>query len=192
MKYIPSVFSAVAAVIILSAFSSENIGITDSDILNATKHLEKFEKMNYEPKYIAPVQAAACAPANASASSSGVDPHTGRYINVYVNDKGFAEMSTKKKPVFPEGTMILKEKIGHAGETEINKYGQPELFTVMIKREKGFNAECGDWEFATVEVKTSKIERGKTPSCMGCHKNYKGTDFVKRDYLSLKYVKQLK
>ena len=192
MKYILSFFSAVAAVIIMSAFSSESIGTSDSDIINATKHLEKFEKMNYEPKFIAPVQAALCAPANPSSSVPLGDPHMGKYINVYVNDKGFAEMSTKKKPVFPEGTMILKEKIGHAGDTAINKYGQPELFTVMLKREKGYNSECGDWEFATVEVKTSKIERGKTPSCMGCHKNYKGTDFVKRDYLSLKYVKQLK
>lgn len=191
MRYIISVFSAVTAVIIMSAFSSGNSNMTDADILNATKHLEKLEKVNYEPKYIAPAQAALCAPAS-SASSSGVDPHTGSYINVYVNSTGFAEMTTKKKPVFPEGTMILKEKIGHAGEKEINKYGKPELFTVMIKREKGYNPSCGDWEFASVDVKTSKIERGKTASCMGCHTKYTTTDYIKRDYLSLKYVKTLK
>ena len=188
MRYILSVFSAVTAVIFMSAFSADNRAPTDSDILKATKHLENFEKVNYEPKYIAPVPASLCAPMTPS-SSQGDDPHDGKFINVYVNDKGFAEMTTKKKPAFPEGTMILKEKM--AGDSA-KKYGAAELFTVMIKREKGYNPACGDWEFASVDVKTSKIERGKTESCMGCHKNYKTTDFIKRDYLSLKYMKSLK
>ena len=184
-KFIFFLFALASSFILMSAGTTTSTVISDADILNASKHLYDLERVNYEPKYIAPVQAALCA---ASAPSSS-DLHAGKYINVYVNSTGFAEMTTKKKPVFPEGTMIMKEKMS---ADSAKGYKPAELFTVMIKREKGFNPTCGDWEFATLDVKTSKIERGKTATCMNCHIKYTATDFIKRDYLSLKYTKTLK
>lgn len=79
--------------------------------------------------------------------------------------------------VFPQGAIILKEKFSDSEGKET------ELFTGMIKREAGYNLDCGDWEFFTLSADTSKItSRGKLQDCMACHVEYKNQDFVTKTY----------
>jgi hypothetical protein len=113
------------------------------------------------------------------------DTHKNKYINVYVNEIGKAEMLTKKNPAFPIGTVVVKEKISPYGSKplEVEKKA-PELLTVMIKREKGFNPEVGDWEFITLNGTATEVtSRGKLESCQRCHVNYEQNNFVTRTYL---------
>lgn len=104
------------------------------------------------------------------------DPHMQKYVHVYVSTNGLDAMQ-KRRGVFPEGAIVLKEKFSDAAGTKT------ELFTGMIKREPGYNPECGDWEFFTLPGDASKIsERGKIQGCMECHVEYKNQDFVTKSY----------
>jgi hypothetical protein len=120
-----------------------------------------------------------CAPATRQRSVATIpNPHRQRYFIVYVNEVGRRAMMSQAKPVFPEGSIIVKEKLLAKDDTS------PELLTVMIKREKGFNQESGDWEYLVVNGERTKIEeRGKLVNCQSCHIQKSETDYVFRSYL---------
>ena len=87
-------------------------------------------------------------------------------------------MLEERVPDFPQGSVIVKEKLSAPDST------QPELLTVMIKREKGFNAESGDWEYMVTNGTGTEVQaRGRLSSCQACHEMNKATDFVYRNYL---------
>jgi hypothetical protein len=86
--------------------------------------------------------------------------------------------------------VIVKEKL-IAGERRfendktvfVNLADQPELLTVMIKRDPGFNPEAGDWEFLVYEGNGETITaRGVLQNCMECHIRQVQSDFVFRNY----------
>lgn len=107
------------------------------------------------------------------------DSHTGgvTFTRVYANDPALAEIS-KDKPVFPAGSMIVREKL----LTETAE--APELVTVMLKREKGFSRKTSDWEFFVIEGNLSKVKQSeKTGSCSKCHAQAAETDMVFKTYL---------
>jgi hypothetical protein len=109
------------------------------------------------------------------------DPHIKKYVHVYVSQNGEAAMRTNSG-VFPQGAIVLKEKFSDA------EGKQTELFTGMIKREVGYNPECGDWEFFTLPGDASKIsERGKLQDCMDCHVEYKKSDYVTKSYAHISF-----
>lgn len=98
------------------------------------------------------------------------------YIHVYVTTNGAAAMQ-EQAAVFPLGTVILKQKFPEA----IGR--SPELYTGMLKREAGYNPDCGDWEFFTVNgAGTAVTARGRIKSCMECHRDYAASDFVTKRY----------
>jgi hypothetical protein len=123
------------------------------------------------------------------------NPHRGHFVHVYVTP-GQEKTIRTGTGKYPEGTLIVKEKLpnplsalgrpeneSRALETETGKARQPELFTVMLKREAGYNKECGDWEFMVVSGDARQIlARGKLDSCIECHQQYKQTDYVTRLY----------
>jgi hypothetical protein len=110
-----------------------------------------------------------------------INPHETKYVSVYVNPKGASAMMTKDQPRFPEGSIIVKEKLGFI----LSK--KPELLTVMVKREAGYNPESRDWEYLVLDGPASKIiERGKLSKCNECHEKYVDTDFVTMLYLNRK------
>jgi hypothetical protein len=146
---------------------------------------KNWTKVNDKPQIMWSEVAAMCRMPTASELEN--DIHNNKYINVYVNSGGTEEMMTKKKPLFPEGTIIVKEKLS----TPDSK--TPELLTVMIKRNKGFNAENGDWEYMTLDGEATKVTaRGKLVSCQSCHAADKSTDYVSRKYLPDAVWKKLK
>ncbi|HZS43873.1 MAG TPA: cytochrome P460 family protein [Blastocatellia bacterium] len=106
-------------------------------------------------------------------------PHGHKYVIVYVNDIGKHAMLKERSPHFPEGSVIVKEKMTTAESPT------PELLTVMVKREKGYNPDNGDWEFMVVDGGGKNIQaRGRLENCEVCHQAEKKTDFVTRRYLT--------
>lgn len=107
-----------------------------------------------------------------------INPHFDRYVTVYVNKIG--ENAMMKGGTFPKDSVVVKEK--HEGEN-----GPVILSTVMIKREKGYNPACGDWEFAAIDAFASKTNgEGKLESCMRCHREQKSNDFLFKTYIGAK------
>lgn len=131
--------------------------------------------VNPVPVIMEPAVAAMCA----AILRKPDNPHQNKFLSVYVNDVGQRAMMTELTPKFPQGSMIVKEKLR-------NKYSRdPELLTAMLKREPGYNPKSGDWEYLVLDGLATKIvERGKLASCSSCHAAYSGTDFVTRRYLT--------
>jgi len=107
------------------------------------------------------------------------DPHSPKFIMVFVNEIGRKEFLGKKLPKFAEGTVIVKEKHSPIASAA------PELLTVMIKRPEGFDPQNGNWEYATFNGPATKVlSNGKLEKCQDCHEMQRKNDFVFRDYLS--------
>lgn len=103
------------------------------------------------------------------------DPHYQHYAQVYVNAIGQSVLGDKN-PHFPVLSVLVKEKFDNPKGT-----GMPELLTAMVKREKGYNPACYDWEFLVLDGKAERVlERGKLARCQSCHvqTQYKKTDGV--------------
>jgi hypothetical protein len=101
------------------------------------------------------------------------------YGLIYVNEVARHALLNEKKPQFPVGSIIVREKLAKEGDTA------PQLLVALVKHERGFNAKANDWEFLVLDGKASVIQRReKTGSCQTCHAQQKETDFVFRSYLS--------
>lgn len=56
---------------------------------------------------------------------------------------------------------------------------KPQVLSVMIKREKGFNPEGGDWSFLVIDGAATKVkQRKKKGQCLECHQGASARDFV--------------
>lgn len=112
------------------------------------------------------------------------DPHLQKYVHVYVSTNGVDAMKARDG-VFPQGAIVLKEKFSDATGTNT------EFFTGMVKRQPGYNPDCGDWEFFTMPGDASTIsKRGKLSDCMECHVEYKNRDFVTKLYAGIRFYPQ--
>jgi Cytochrome P460 len=142
-------------------------------------------RVNTEPQLMPDRAAVLCAaPSSPSASKN---PHTNKYVFVYVNDIGRKPMTEELNPYFPEGSVIVKEKLPDKSSQS------PELLTVMIKRGKGFNPTSGDWEYMVVDGTGTTVQaRGKLENCQSCHTGKPGTDYVFRTYLPSEVQNKLK
>jgi Cytochrome P460 len=149
-----------------------------SEGLSEIKDYKTWTKVNDKPQLVVSQLAGLCrSPSPEETEMDAKDVHNDKYINVFVNSLGKTEMMTKKRPQFPKGTVIIKEKLTTAESTS------PELLTVMIKRKKGFNPDNGDWEYMTVNGEVTKVmAKGKLENCMACHAGEKSTDYVSRRY----------
>jgi Cytochrome P460 len=126
----------------------------------------------------APLDAMCRMPTLRDRVETSMNPHRRKFFTVYVNEIGRQAMMSEIKPAFPEGSIIVKEKLLAKDSPA------PELLTVMVKREKGFNQESGDWEYMVVDGEQTKIEgRGKLANCQSCHAVMNETDYVFRSYL---------
>jgi len=106
------------------------------------------------------------------------NPHMAPSIVVYVNNLG-REAMFAKQPQFPKGSMIVKKKFGPRGQLD-----PPQLYTLMRKREAGYNPEVGDWEFSVVAGDGKFVQAvGKLQNCQTCHRAKPDSDFVFRPYV---------
>ena len=106
------------------------------------------------------------------------NPHRDKFITVYVNGVGENAMMREKRPRFPQGSVIVKEKLPS------EESSSPELLTAMIKREPGYNPGNGDWEYMVTDGPGKAVQaRGQLETCQACHTMVKNTDYVYRSYL---------
>ncbi|MEK7950357.1 DUF5077 domain-containing protein [Luteolibacter soli] len=146
---------------------------TDGELLASVKERTKLERVTPHAVDMSKAMAARCS-IDSILLKSG--PHAGAKYHVFANAPAALPLFDPWGK-FPEGSLIVKEKLNPADD-------KTQLFTGMWKREQGYFPECGDWEFFTVDGETSKIvERGKLVSCASCHE-----DFTKGDFVSKKYV----
>ncbi|MEW6127593.1 MAG: cytochrome P460 family protein [Acidobacteriota bacterium] len=136
----------------------------------------KWHRVTDKPVKLDAQIAVMCAPA--SAAKLNISLHAEKYINVFVNNTGKQILLNDWSASFPQGSMIVKEKMPDATTT------QPELLTAMIKREAGFNPPSNDWEFLVLSGDGKQvIERGNLQKCITCHLAVRQQDLVYRNYL---------
>ena len=153
-------------------------------LLSGLSSYKKWTLVNPVPQLMELPVAVACARVIGRTEES---PHTHKYILVYVNETGRTAMMKQLVPIFPTGSMIVKEKLSDKDSKT------PELLTAMVKREKGYNPDSGDWEYVVLDGSASEIkERGTLASCNSCHLNYKHSDFVTKTYLPRELIQKLK
>ena len=140
-------------------------------------------KVNAEPIYMEPMVAALCVPTPRKWGSDS--PHLTRYFNVYVNAIGKKAMFAKRPSRFPAGTIIVKEKFPANPNSKLQTLNSksPELLTIMVKREKGFNPKCGDWEFRTASGGGELHPRASVEHCISCHVAMPEYDYTYRTYI---------
>lgn len=140
---------------------------------------KKWTRVNAEPKSIPSKLALLCSrPTLERTELEAKSPHLNKFVVVYVNDIGRDSMTEVKYPKFPQGSIIVKEKL----PTKDSK--NPELLTVMRKREPGYNPESGDWEYMVFDGPGKVMQAsGKLENCQACHRENKETDYVSREYI---------
>ena len=148
------------------------------------KNKTLWTQVNPEPYRISVAADALCRAPTAKdyQSERKSNPHAAAYITVYVNNIGREAMLAKEVQRFPQGSIIVKEKIGSAHEG-----GKPLLYTLMRKREPGYNPKVGDWEFSVVGADGSQLlAMGKLENCEGCHRGKSDSDYIFRPYFQAK------
>lgn len=168
--------------------SGETVGAqTVSKQIKEIEGYKNWTRVNSVPQLMPDLVAALCRPSPKKADDAGKNPHRDKYFTVFVNDIGRKAMLERKKPKFPVGSVIVKEKLPD------EQSRTPELLTVMIKQKKGFNPASGDWEYLVADGAGATVEaRGKLQNCQTCHLANKETDYVFRTYLSKADSKKLK
>ena len=155
---------------------------TASGTLALIENYQSWAKVNPEPAAL-PIEVwTACEPPRGRAAiATHVNPHRSnkRYITVFVNGTGKDAMMKSAHPSFPEGSVIVKQKL-------LTKDAKtPELLTVMVKRQKGLSPASGDWEYIVTDGNGKQIEaQGFLKNCQSCHALNKDTDYVFRSYLT--------
>ena len=152
------------------------------------KGYRQWTRVNPVPVDLPSPLAFLCAPPPAKQTEMEAgNPHKDKFITVYVNELGTKAMMHERNPRFPKGSVIVKEKLPSQESTS------PELLTVMIKREEGYNHENGDWEYMALDGDGKEVRaRGQLEKCQACHRRVEYTDYVHRNYLPAEVRKKLK
>jgi hypothetical protein len=159
--------------LVSAGFAAEKPNSAASSAAAAVTRGQKFVRVTGRPVRIEFQRRILCAKRNVPNG-----PHGDHWIDVFVTEEGAATMRSGKG-VYPQGTIILKQKYADAAGTKTD------LFTGMLKREKDYHPEVGDWEFFVLNSNRTRVtELGRIESCIDCHVAYKHRDFVSRDYLT--------
>jgi hypothetical protein len=105
-------------------------------------------------------------------------PHHAPSIVVRVNPEAIEAFRAGLAPL-PAGTTVVKEK-----HPDLAAKNPPAEYGAMIKREPGYDAAHGDWEYVFVTRGAEKmVTRGRIESCIDCHAHVKEKDYLFRTYL---------
>lgn len=107
-------------------------------------------------------------------------PHFVPAVKYFANAEAAKELKDDPKAVLSVGGTIVKEKLFGA-----EKASKPVAYGAMIKREKGYDPDHGDWEYVYADLSGAKpkVERGKLGSCIRCHALAKDRDYLYRTHL---------
>ena len=189
-KYVFSVGSVLICVVMVGPSVTASRATSVESVTDQISSYKKWAKVNPEPLQLPAVLNTLCAAPSAATKDpaySSSNPHRQKFFTVYVNETGRRAMLNELMPRFPAGPIVVKEKLPSRESRE------PELLTAMIKRERGFNPQTGDWEFLVLDGSGKKIEaRGKIETCQSCHAVKKNSDFVFRSYLTEETRRELR
>jgi hypothetical protein len=178
---IPSLCFLIAIGSLVSYFATQANSSASAHLADPVKEIAGYRnwaRVNAEPQLMPDQVSLLCAAPFPAKADDPANPHRHKYITVYVNDTGRKAMLEQKNPAFPEGSVIVKEKLSEKSSPT------PELLTVMIKRGKDFNPTSGDWEYMVVDGTGTKMQaQGKLENCQSCHSAKPDTDYVFRTYL---------
>jgi hypothetical protein len=188
LQRITCLISLVATALLVGGLSRpESQTVTPNNFRFQAEELNDnslWTQVNTEPYHISTAVDLLCrAPSKADYEfERKKNPHAATYITVYVNKVGREAMFAKDVQRFPAGSVIVKKKVGTYFEDR-----KTLLYTVMKKRESGYNPVVGDWEFLVVSGDGARLEAsGKIESCQACHVRKSETDFIFRSYLTAK------
>jgi hypothetical protein len=102
-------------------------------------------------------------------SAEAYGPHANTFVRVFANP--LADAALKSRGNFPEGSVLVKEKLADGRSDTRSAHG------VMIKRHKGFNPTTADWEFLFYPSERS----ASFTNCADCHRSAQH-DFVLGSY----------
>ena len=186
----PAMHKLIPCTLLCSAALAAAGAPSDEQLLDKVRQRSTaMEEVTREPQRMLNNIALLCRPPSPQElSRQEANPHLDRespekWSRLYADKAGRAA-AEGHEPFHPEGTVLIKEKTGKPGPD-----AKPELFTGMLKREKGFNPECGDWEFFTVSADAQKVTaRGKLKTCMQCHQDYPRQDFTSRELVPSRLI----
>lgn len=143
------------------------------------RNYKKWDVVNSQSFAMSPRSAAMCAAPSPVQPLHSSHPQTkGKFVRVYVNEKGRYAMFQAKNPHFPVGSVIVKEKL--SAQDSI----RPEILTVMIKQRADYDSKKGDWEYMVTDGSGKKVyQRGQLPKCQSCHVTQSKTDYLFRSYV---------
>jgi hypothetical protein len=189
ISFVVAAGSCLALALVLSRPAQTEVIVPDNaPTASLISGYRQWSRVNPEPQIVASRIAIQCSlPTPAQREIEGGNPHNDKWVVVYVNELGRAAMMGQKNPVFPLGSIIVKEKLATKESTN------PELLTVMRKREAGYDSKRGDWEYLVFDGPGKVMEaNGKLEKCQACHLMEKDTDYVSRRYLPYDVWKKLK
>ncbi len=141
----------------------------NSQALEIAKNYKNLTRMTKQPIQITVWLAMMCRMPSAQEIKGAQNrhgPHTMKRVNFYMNE--LAAKAVGKNPIsFPVGSIIVKDK---KLDDENDGVGG------MIKREKGYDPEHGDWEYFYY-TDIEKVGHGKIASCVECHSKTAHSDY---------------
>lgn len=150
----------------------------------------QWAKVNPQPQYLASKLDFLCAaPTQQMLAEDAKNPHLHNFMQCYVNPTGTEAMLHQKHPIFPVGSVIVKEKLPFVAsggqQTPQADFAHPALLTAMVKHAAGYDPAHGDWEFVVMDGNGKHVQaRGHLANCQSCHAEKKRNDYVFRDELS--------
>jgi hypothetical protein len=170
----PLITMACGVGLLLTGITSSNAPSTDARIELVSPY-RTWTKVNPRPQIMQPTVAALCRQALPSDSiPEGL--HGKKYITVYVNPIGSKSMIQDASPHFPVGSVIVK------GKLPARDSAKPEITTVMVKHEAGYDEANGNWEFFVTDGDAKRVLRANTAQCQSCHRGVADSDYVFRTY----------
>lgn len=131
------------------------------------------------PRNISATLMAMCRSMTPEEAAYARSEHAQYYVQVYTNPIGSDTIRQPGPRVFPEGSVIVKEKL--LQDTRLLKLGAPQRvgLGIMLKREKNFDPVGGDWEYLYVDA-AGRITRDQKQleHCRACHSANRERDSV--------------
>lgn len=160
--------------IVANTFAAEQ---PDSEIVRICTDLDSLHRVTDEPYLMLDSTITFCRPPDVLPHNVHEGFAEAAYCNVYVNELAEPTMLAGRGE-YAVGSLIVKSKLRSKAKADI------ELFTVMRKMGQNYDPENGNWEYSVVDGRSKRVyARGKIDSCIGCHSEYRDTDFVTRTYL---------
>ena len=145
----------------------------------------KWPSFTEVPVEVGPGDWAACAgppeqkhARNAEEDANG--PHASYSIIVRVSPNAAAPF--REGGTLPTGAVVVKEKHKTSFFDQRSTF---DAYAFMIKREAGYDAINGDWEYAFVTLQPKRtVTRGRLSECSRCHARAADRDYLFRNYLA--------